>query len=133
MFGDEPIIGNWEKEIDSKIRVVLPEDTRREYKEELVLAYDEVTSKYVIYKLTDALKNFESYDQKIQNASSIKELEELRKEKLQYAITIKKHLTVDIAGRVTMSGYFKKFEKISLVGNIDTLYIIKNEENCKVR
>ena len=123
MFGDIPIIGKNEVNVDSKGRIFIPAYTKREKGETLVLCKDNDLNIHVIYSSKRIEESLEKIDKKIENAKTDKERVKYKKAKYEILKSIIKTANVDSQGRMLIGLEFKEYEKVLTIGNYDSLII----------
>ena len=123
MFGDIPIIGKNEVNVDSKGRIFVPAYTKREKGETLVLCKDNDLNIHVIYSFKRIEESLEKIDKKIENSKTDEERIRYKKERLEILKSIIKMANLDKQNRMLIGLEFKEYEKVLTIGNYDSLII----------
>ncbi len=123
MFGDVPIIGKSEVNVDPKGRIFVPAYTKREKGETLVLCKDNDLDVYVIYSSKKIEEILETIDKKIENSKTDEERIRYKKERLEILKSIIKMANLDKQNRMLIGLEFKEYEKVLTIGNYDSLII----------
>ena len=123
MFGDIPIIGKNEVNVDSKGRIFIPAYTKREKGETLVLCKDNDLNIHVIYSFKRIEESLEKIDKKIENSKTDEERIRYKKERLEILKSIIKMANLDKQNRMLIGLEFKEYEKVLTIGNYDSLII----------
>ena len=125
MFGEESIYGQNEVSLDSKKRIILPANTKREKGDTLLLVKDHDISLYEIFNAYTYDKLIEDLNQKIANTTDKQEEIYYKKKIYEISKSIIKKLNVDVQGRVTLGNIYEKenTNKILCIGAYDRLIL----------
>lgn len=130
MFGEKPIFGQSELKIDSKGRIFIPANTKREIGEELVLIFNSNLHVYEIYSVDKLKDRFELMNSLILNSKTKKDKNFYEKMMCEFSKSILRSEKIDTQGRFSTGKNFEGYEKVLSTGAYDHLIIdpIKNRK-----
>lgn len=123
MFGEDAIFGQSELNIDSKGRIFIPINTKREVGEDLVLLYNKNLNLYEIYSIKKLEERFEEITRRINNATTKKEKIHYQKFLYELSKSILRREKVDAQGRVLTGKIFEGYDKVKTTGAYDHLIV----------
>ena len=116
MFGDKPLVGQYNYNIDEKNRMFLPSTTGREKGDTIYLCYDKDIMAYTLCPERVVLELFDNFNKKINDAKTVNELKEYKLMLLEYSKSVLKELTVDSQGRIILSSEFWEYNSVNILG-----------------
>lgn len=130
MFGDKPMFGKIELNIDEKNRIIIPVSTNREIGEELLLLYNKELKIYEIYGLKRLEERYKEIKKIVENPKTIKEKSFYEKMLLELSKSVLVSSKVQNNGRITIGEVFGESKKVLCIGAYDRLIIepIKNKK-----
>lgn len=128
MFGEDILFGQKDIKVDSKGRIFIPSETKRETGDNLVLLYDKDLDVYRIYNFKTIKDILNDLNDKILNSKTKLEVIEYKKKSLEISRSIIRSCKVDTQGRITIGNLFENQDTLLVIGNYDNLVI---EPKCK--
>lgn len=125
MFGEESLLGQNELKIDTKGRIFIPIETKREVGERLVLLYDEDLNIYKIYSYKKLEEKLKELNKMILNAKNKTDEIYYKKKLYEISKSILKCSKVDSQGRIIIGKIFDEQNKVLSIGCEDHLVIEK--------
>lgn len=127
MLGDEILLGNRILNVDSKQRIIIPVDTKREEGESLVIVQDNDLDVLRIYNQERYMERIEMLEEIISKSTNEKEIKYYRKEIYNILKNILRVEKVKSQGRIIIGNELEKVKKIRMIGAKDHLIIQKEE------
>lgn len=123
MFGETGMFGQHELTIDSKGRIAIPVNTKREEGEELVLLYNEDFKIYEIYSAKRLEERFEELNDLLLKSSTEKQKRFYEIRLLKLSKSILKTSKISSQGRMLTGKVFEEYEKVKTTGAYDHLIV----------
>lgn len=123
MFGEEILLGQNELKVNSKGRIFIPADTKREQGEKLILLYNEELGVHEIYSVKTIEEMFKKLNDNILNSKTKEEEIVYKKRLYQLSKSILRCEKVDCQGRILTGKVFEGQEKVLSIGVQDHLII----------
>lgn len=123
MFGEENILGQCEKTVDEKHRIIIPSFTKSEKGDKLILLYDKEFDVYRIFDIEQINKKYEELSEKLKAASNDKEEKRYEEKLLKLSRSILKVLFTDGQKRINLTDKFEPNAKVYCVGANDHLIL----------
>lgn len=127
MLGDEILLGNRILNVDSKQRIIIPVETKREEGESLVIIQDNDLDVLRVYNQERYMEKIEILEEMISKSTNEKEIKYYRKEIYNILRNILRVEKVKSQGRIIIGNELEKVKKIRMIGAKDHLIIVKEE------
>ena len=123
------LVGHNDISIDNKHRIFLPVNTDREKDDEVFLVYDNDISEYLLFPKKTIEEKISKLEELIFTAKNEQERREYKLLLYNFYKCVLKKCTVDSAGRIVLSDYFKAGDTVTAIGAKDHLILTKKKDS----
>ena len=123
MFGEKPMFGQSEVNIDNKGRIFLPAFTGKEEGDQVVLVFNDILEVHEIYSVSALEEKFKQIETQILIAKTKKDEIFYKKRLYQLSKSVLRNVKVDSQGRVLIGKTFEDEEKLLTTGAYDRIMI----------